>query len=160
MSEIEKVIFLFKKYKKTLSLAESCTGGLLAATLCSYPGVSSIFGLGVIAYSNEMKNKLLKVKKRTLSKRGAVSVQVVREMAEGVLKLSGADFAISISGIAGPTGGTSEKPVGTVWFCVAEKNGGYIAKKYQFSGSRREIQKQAEKESWKILLDLWEKIYG
>jgi nicotinamide-nucleotide amidase len=105
---------------KTLSLAESCTGGMIAARLCQIPKASDYFLGGVVSYSNEMKEKLLQVS--SLSRCGAVSQEVAQEMAEGVLRISGSDFAIAVTGVAGPDGGTLEKPVGTIWCAIAEKD--------------------------------------
>ncbi|CAM3731883.1 competence/damage-inducible protein A [Erysipelothrix urinaevulpis] len=112
------LVNLLKQMKLTLALAESCTGGMIAEMITSIPGSSQIFSYGVTSYSNEAKQKLLNVKEETLKQYGAVSTQVVKEMASGVRTLSDADIAISVSGIAGPGGGTSDKPVGLVYLCV------------------------------------------
>ena len=108
--------------KYSISCAESCTGGLCAQLLTEKSGSSSFFEGGVVSYSNEVKQKVLGVKEDTLKKYGAVSKQTVIEMATNVRSLLNTDFAFSISGIAGPNGGTSEKPVGTVWFGFSSKN--------------------------------------
>jgi nicotinamide-nucleotide amidase len=100
---------------KTLTCAESCTGGLVSSLLTEIPGASRAFHAGFITYSNAMKTAMLGVQASTLAQHGAVSEQTVREMALGALQRSGADYAIALSGIAGPDGGTAEKPVGTVW---------------------------------------------
>ena len=105
---------------KTLATAESCTGGNIARLLTAQAGASSYFRGGVIAYSNEVKECAIGVKHSTLEAHGAVSEETVREMVEGVRKRLGADYAIATTGIAGPTGGTAEKPVGTVWIAVAD----------------------------------------
>lgn len=110
----ENVVKLLVDRNMTLATAESCTGGLISERITSVSGASSVFGFGVCSYANEAKMKLLGVRAETLSKYGAVSEETAKEMAEGVRKLSGADFGISVSGIAGPTGGTPDKPVGTV----------------------------------------------
>ena len=102
-------------HKKTLVLAESCTGGHLAAKLVDVPGASQYFLGSVVTYHNSIKTKALGVKKKTLESYGAVSKEVVHEMVQGALQLSGADYALAVSGIAGPSGGTEDKPVGTVW---------------------------------------------
>jgi nicotinamide-nucleotide amidase len=117
--ECVKRLFLDKGL--TLSTAESCTGGHLGHKLTSIAGSSNYYTGGVISYSNALKMALLKVKPETLENYGAVSSETVKEMAEGVLKLSNSDVGISISGIAGPDGGTAEKPVGTIWFGLAKK---------------------------------------
>ncbi len=103
----------------TLATAESCTGGAVAATFTAQPGASAYFLGGVVAYQNEVKERVLGVSGDSLREYGAVSEAVVRQMAEGVRRLTGADYAVATSGIAGPSGGTPEKPVGTVWMAVA-----------------------------------------
>jgi nicotinamide-nucleotide amidase len=120
---LEKVIGdLFIKNKLTISSAESCTGGYIAYVLTTIPGSSEYFNGSVVAYQNKIKEDILEVKSETLMKYGAVSEQTVKEMAEGVRKKFGTDIGVSSSGIAGPTGGTEEKPVGTVWIALADKN--------------------------------------
>ncbi|HLT91471.1 MAG TPA: nicotinamide-nucleotide amidohydrolase family protein [Woeseiaceae bacterium] len=108
----------------TLATAESCTGGWIAKAITDVPGSSAVLGYGIVSYSNDAKESLLGVRAGTLAEHGAVSEAVVREMAEGVLALSGADYAVAVSGIAGPGGGTPDKPVGTVWFAWARVSGG------------------------------------
>jgi nicotinamide-nucleotide amidase len=105
-----------------LSVAESCTGGWIAKALTDIGGSSQCFGYGIVSYSNGAKESMLGVNPASLNEHGAVSDAVVREMAAGVLTLSGADYAVAVSGIAGPDGGTEEKPVGTVWFGWAVRN--------------------------------------
>ncbi len=127
--------------KATVSVAESCTGGNIGHLITSVPGSSSYFKGGIIAYSNEIKEKILGVNKRNIDIYGAVSKQVVEEMALGALKLFNTDFSIAISGISGPTGGTKDKPVGTTWIAVANKDQ-IVAKKYVFGDQRdRNIQR-------------------
>ena len=104
------------KARKVVCTAESCTGGWIAKALTDVPGSSVVFGYGIVSYSNGAKESMLGVNNRTLSEHGAVSEPVVREMAEGALNISGADIAVAVSGVAGPDGGTAEKPVGTVRF--------------------------------------------
>ncbi|MBK5200416.1 MAG: nicotinamide-nucleotide amidohydrolase family protein [Spirochaetaceae bacterium] len=108
--------------KETISCSESCTGGLCAKLLTDLSGSSSYFYGGVVSYANEAKMSLLGVKKETLEKYGAVSSQTVIEMAEGINKISSTTYSLSTSGIAGPTGGTDDKPLGTIWFGFASKN--------------------------------------
>jgi nicotinamide-nucleotide amidase len=122
----------------TLSLAESCTGGLVAARLTEIPGISAVFDRSVVTYSNRSKVGSLGVKQETLDKYGAVSEQTAREMAEGARRTSSADLGISITGIAGPDGGTLEKPVGLVYIALAHKDG-TIVKKLELWGSRNRI---------------------
>lgn len=113
---------LLREKKMTLSTAESCTGGSIAACITSVSGSSDYFKGGVVAYSNEVKMNLLYVSPDTLKKHGAVSEETVIEMVKGVMNALKTDCAIATSGIAGPGGGTKEKPVGTVWIAVAYKN--------------------------------------
>ena len=108
---------------KAVSTAESCTGGWVAKSITDIPGSSAVFQYGIVSYSNGAKESILGVKNETLEKHGAVSKPVVEEMAKGVLRLSGADIAVAVSGVAGPDGGTDEKPVGTVWFAWAVRDG-------------------------------------
>lgn len=109
------VIDLARQAKLSISCAESCTGGAIAAMLTQIPGASDVFPGGFVTYSNELKHRVLNVRKATLAEHGAVSEATVREMVAGALNLSGADLAVAVSGIAGPGGGTPAKPVGTVW---------------------------------------------
>ena len=140
--QLEQVVGeLLKKQGATLALAESCTGGNIARMITSVPGCSEYFLGSMVAYSNDIKENVLGVKPDTLMQFGAVSEDVVRQMAEGVLKLYGADYAVATSGIAGPDGGTPEKPVGTTWIAVTSK-GKTISKLYHFGEHRgRNIQK-------------------
>lgn len=106
---------------RTVATAESCTGGGIAQALTAVAGSSACFGYGLVSYSNAAKESLLGVHAETLREHGAVSEAVVREMAGGALRLSGADFSVAVSGVAGPGGGSPEKPVGTVWFAWARR---------------------------------------
>lgn len=126
---------LLIKKALTVATAESCTGGSIASLLTSVSGSSAYFTGSVVAYSNEVKNNLLGVKTETLAEHGAVSEQTVREMAEGVRQKLGADIGIATSGIAGPTGGTPEKPVGTIWIAYSDKHK-TITKKLQLTSER------------------------
>ena len=108
---------------KAVSTAESCSGGWVAKAITDISGSSAVFQYGIVSYSNGAKESLLGVQNETLEKHGAVSEAVVIEMAEGVLNLSGADIAVAVSGIAGPTGGNEQKPVGTVWFAWTVRDG-------------------------------------
>lgn len=129
--EIEQVVVrLLMERKKTLALAESCTGGFIANKITNVPGASEIFPGGIVAYSNDVKEKFLGVKSETLKNFGAVSENVAREMAEGVREKFGADFAIAVTGIAGPGGGTPEKPVGTVFLALAGAAGTVVERKF------------------------------
>ena len=119
----QHVVGLLKRRKMTVATAESCTGGLIASTIVNVPGASEVFNEGYITYSNEAKQKILGVKKKTLKKDGAVSENCAAEMAKGAAKAAGARAAISVTGIAGPDGGTPEKPVGLVYVGVASTSG-------------------------------------
>lgn len=129
------ILLLMAKNQQTLSLAESCTGGYLAHLFTSLPGASNVFLGGAVSYSYEMKERMLGVNADTLWENGAVSEETVREMVEGALGNFSSDYAIAVTGIAGPDGGTPEKPVGTVWIAVATKDK-TSAKKYVFGNKR------------------------
>jgi nicotinamide-nucleotide amidase len=117
----EAVVMDLTKAGKAVATAESCTGGWVAKSITDVP-----FQYGIVSYSNGAKESILGVKNETLEEHGAVSRPVVEEMADGVLHLSGADVAIAVSGVAGPDGGTEDKPVGTVWFAWAVRDGAKI----------------------------------
>ncbi|MGI4806250.1 MAG: competence/damage-inducible protein A [Janthinobacterium lividum] len=144
------ILLLMAKNKQTLSLAESCTGGYLAHLFTSLPGASSVFLGGAVSYSYEMKERLLGVNPDTLWETGAVSEETVREMVEGALRNFSSDYAVAVTGIAGPDGGTPDKPVGTVWIAVANQEK-TIAKKYVFGNKR--IQ-NIERTATNALIDL------
>jgi PncC family amidohydrolase len=134
----------------TLALAESCTGGLVAARITDVPGASAMFLAGVVAYANSAKETILGVRKETLARYGAVSGETVREMALGACQLTGADAAISVTGIAGPGGGSTEKPVGTVWIGAA-LGGEVVARRFHFEGDREEIRERAAQAALTLL---------
>lgn len=126
-----------------LASAESCTGGGIAAAVTEVAGSSSWFEYGFVTYANSAKIALLSVDPATLAAEGAVSEAVVRQMVEGALSVSGADLAVSVSGIAGPGGGSHDKPVGTVWLAWGSLKGGLEAHCYYFTGDRAQIRRQA-----------------
>jgi nicotinamide-nucleotide amidase len=131
---------------RQLVTAESCTGGWVAKACTDLPGSSGWYRGGVIAYSNELKVALLGVRPRTLEEHGAVSEAVVREMAAGALQWLGGDVSVSVSGVAGPEGGTPDKPVGTVWFAWAERgDSGIVVRSAlrQFEGDRDRVRREA-----------------
>lgn len=132
-----------KSHGMMLATAESCTGGGIAQAVTSVGGSSAWFDRGFVTYSNQSKQQMLGVQESTLIAYGAVSEAVVREMAEGALSNSTAQCAVAVSGIAGPDGGSPEKPVGTVWFAWALSNGVTTAARYQFTGNRDEVRAQA-----------------
>ena len=139
---ISEILKTAKEKKLKIACAESCTGGLVGAALTELPGSSEIFNGSAVTYSNEAKKNILGVKENTLKNFGAVSEQCALEMAQGALKIYDADIAVSITGIAGPDGGSELKPVGTVCFGVASKN---EAKTFteKFTGSRADIRNEA-----------------
>ncbi len=108
---------------KAVATVESCTGGWIAKAITDIAGSSAVFGYGMVSYANGAKESLVGVQNKTLEEHGSVSEQVVEEMAKGALRLSGADIAVAVSGVAGPDGGTKEKPVGFVWFAWAVRDG-------------------------------------
>lgn len=126
-----------------LVTAESCTGGWVAEAVTAIPGSSEWFERGFVTYSNIAKQEMLGINKATLAQFGAVSEQVAREMVQGALARSYADIALSVTGIAGPEGGTSEKPVGTVWFGFAQKEAKAIVRLKHFTGDREAIRRRA-----------------
>ena len=138
---------------KKITFAESCTGGLLASTLTKYSGSSHCFDGSVVTYSNEIKNRWLGVSEETLKLYGAVSEQTVKEMLLGALEIANSDYAIAISGIAGPTGGTKEKPVGTVYIGVAN-NKEIKVEHHLFKGDRNYIQYQAMMNGIRMFINL------
>lgn len=145
-----EIINNLKENNKTLTFAESCTGGQIAAEFTTISGVSSVLMGSVVSYSNEIKSKWLNVKEETLIAHGAVSKETVEEMLTGALQMASADYAIAVSGIAGPTGGTDEKPVGTVYIGI--KNSQHsIVELHNFSGDREEVQKQAKNTAISLL---------
>ena len=148
-----RIIKLLTKKKLTVSLAESCTGGLLASTLTSISGSSKVFTMGFVTYSNKAKIKLLKVSKKTITKYGAVSYETCLSMVKNLSKISKSNISISITGIAGPNGGTREKPVGLVYIGF-KKGSKIIIKKNLFKNKKRvTIQKATVDEVLKMVLN-------
>lgn len=140
----EEIGELLKAENLSLSTAESCTGGGIAALVTSVPGSSEYFNGGIVAYSNEVKRSLLHVSAETLEKYGAVSRETVTEMVKGAMNTLKTDCAVATSGIAGPGGGTLEKPVGTVWIAAAYKNEIVTMKQEGDSGRMKNVQKAIE----------------
>ena len=139
----EQVGQALKARGATVTTAESCTGGWVAKILTDIAGSSAWFERGFVTYSNEAKSQMIGVSEATLLEHGAVSEPVVVEMAIGALKAARADFAVSISGVAGPDGGSEDKPVGTVWFAFASVSGEGITRRECFSGDRDAVRRQA-----------------
>jgi len=147
LNQIAKTLI---KKKLSLSVCESCTGGMLGTLITGEPGSSKYFCGGVIAYSDEVKQRVVGVRQATLREYGAVSAEVAREMAQGVLERLKADISISITGIAGPTGGTKKKPVGLVYLCVATRQHVSVENRV-FKGSRNQIRREACTEVLRLL---------
>lgn len=141
---------LLKKYQLTVTTAESCTGGLIAATLVNVPGISGQFQEGYITYSNEAKEKLSGVSHETLQQFGAVSSETAKEMAMGVKRAANADISIISTGIAGPGGGTKDKPVGLVYLACCYKDQVEV-EKHIFSGDRMEIRQASVQAALELL---------
>ncbi len=141
-----------KEHNKTVTFAESCTGGLLASEFVKNSGVSEVFKGSFVTYSNEVKRDLLAVSEINLKHHGAVSVQVVYEMLDGAIEMMNSDMAIAISGVAGPDGGTKEKPVGTIYIGAKSKGGDTLIEKLELNGDRIYIQEQAVISALKLLM--------
>src|SRR3989338_6419547 len=138
---VKQIHLLLVKSKKTIAVAESCTGGLLSNLLTYIGGSSKYFILGVVAYSNKSKEDALNIPAGLIAKNGTVSAEVAKRMAQNVRKIANADFGLGITGIAGPSGATSNKPVGTVFIAISRKNK-TISKKFHFTGNRAVIRKK------------------
>ncbi len=148
---VEALVKVLRERGETVSFAESCTGGLLSAAVTKMAGVSDVYQGSVVAYSYEVKEKLLGVPRDVLHSLGAVSLPVAQAMADGARSALDSTWAVSITGIAGPGGGTPQKPVGTVCFGVSGPNV-EMAEQHNFSGDRREIQKASAEHALKLLL--------
>jgi len=146
------VIAKARRAGATIAVAESCTGGLVQKRLTDVPGASEVFVGGVVSYANAAKEKLLGVKKETLATHGAVSWQTAKEMARGVRRKLASTVGVAVTGVAGPGGGTKEKPVGTVYLAVA-KGRRCEAVRCQFSGTREEIRAASAETALKLLAD-------
>ncbi|MBR2784290.1 MAG: CinA family protein [Firmicutes bacterium] len=150
MAEAAKLIAELNRRGLTIAVAESCSGGMVASALTDVPGSSEVFGWGLVTYSNEAKMRLLDVDADTLAEHGAVSSQVAGEMVQGMLKLSGADVALATTGIAGPGGGTEEKPVGTVYIGCGSAHHIRI-KRCRFHGDRGSVRRQTVRQALEML---------
>ncbi len=145
------VLRLLREKGLKLALAESCTGGLIAHRLTNVPGASEVFTHGWVTYANEAKTGQLHVPPETIATHGAVSEETARAMAEGALEESGADYALSITGIAGPTGGTEEKPAGTAWLALAKKGGQTTVQKIYHPRNRQDFKDAASQSALEML---------
>lgn len=154
----ESIVKLLQKHNLTVATAESCTGGLLSGRLVGVSGVSEVFKEGYVTYSNQAKSKLLGVKEETLKAYGAVSEQTAKEMAEGMAKAAEADVAVSITGLAGPGGGTDQKPVGLVYMSCYAAGENHV-KECVFSGNRQKIRENSVAYALCLLRDTIIKIY-
>ncbi|MDX1809538.1 MAG: CinA family protein [Sulfurospirillaceae bacterium] len=148
-----------EKNKKKITAVESCTGGLISSMLTKHPGVSAVFDGGLVTYANEIKESWLGVTKETLDRFGAVSEECLREMLDGALQISKADYALATSGIAGPDGGSVQKPVGTVYVGVKTKNGDMKIERLLLKGDRKYIQKQSAYHAFKLLLEIDKELF-
>ncbi|TBR16098.1 CinA family protein [bacterium] len=146
----QKIHNILTSRRKTLAIAESCTGGLASSLLTKIPGSSKYFILGAITYSNKAKEKILKIPHKILSAKGAVSEETATLMAKNIRKIAGTDFGVGITGIAGPGGGTTDKPVGTVFIAISSKNK-TTCQKFAFSGNRNKIQLNAALKALELL---------
>jgi len=146
----EQIGALLRKHGKTISIAESCTGGFISHRITNVPGSSNYYDCSVIAYSNQSKIDILHVSPETLKKFGAVSRQTAIEMAQGIKQVSGSDLGLAVTGIAGPGGGTPEKPVGLVCICLASDES-VVCEEFRFKGKREEIKFQASEAALEMI---------
>lgn len=152
MTLAEEAVALLKEKKAVLATAESCTGGLLAATVVNVSGASECFYGGFVTYANEAKEKMIRVSHETLLQHGAVSEETAGEMVEGTLEQTGADYAVATTGIAGPSGGTKEKPVGLVYIACGSRDHLCVEENH-FSGNREEVRKAAVQRGLQLLME-------
>jgi nicotinamide-nucleotide amidase len=152
---MEKIIEKLIEQKQSITCAESCTGGLIADEIVRHSGVSSIFSGSIVSYSNEIKQKYLGVKEQTLIDHGAVSKECVYEMLDGVMKMFDSDFAIAVSGVAGPEGGSLKKPVGTIIIGVKNRQKESIIKRFQIEGDRNLIRQTSVKRAFELLEEIF-----
>lgn len=148
---VKQVHLTLLKRQKTVSVAESCTGGLVSNLLTYIGGSSKYFLLGVITYNNKAKSGILNIPASLIAKKGAVSAEVAEKMAQNVKKLAKSDFGIGITGIAGPTGATLHKPVGSVFIAVSGKDG-TLSRKFLFTGNRVAIRKKSALKALELLI--------
>ena len=145
----EELLKICKLNKISVTTAESCTGGMLASSIVSINGSSSIFKSGIVTYSNESKAEFLKIPLKLINENGAVSETIAFQMAKNVLSIMNSSISIAVTGIAGPSGGSNDKPVGLVWIAIGTKEN-IITKKYLFQGNRLKIRQQTTLEALKL----------
>ena len=150
----QKILKLLKKKKLKISVAESCTGGMLSSTITSVSGSSKVFTMGLVTYSNQSKNRLLKVPKQIIKEHGAVSIQCCFSMVNNLSKISKSNVAVSITGIAGPSGGTKQKPVGLIYIGIKRANKVKVNRYLIKNKGRSNIQKTAVKKSLELILSV------
>lgn len=148
-----ELLNLCKKKSLLIATAESCTGGLLSSTITDVPGSSEVFDRGFVIYSNEAKTSLLSVPKKIISEHGAVSEAVAKKLSLGAIKKSRADLSISVTGIAGPGGGTKTKPVGLVYISTCIKNSRPKSQRFVFKGARKSVKKQTVVKCLEMLIE-------
>ena len=149
----QKIVKLLKKKKLKISVSESCTGGMFSSVLTSVSGSSKVFTMGLVTYSNQSKNRLLKVPKQIIKKHGAVSIQCCFSMVNNLSKISKSNVGVSITGIAGPSGGTKQKPVGLVYIGVKRANKVKINRFLFKNKSRSNVQRAAVKKALELVLN-------
>ncbi len=157
---VEELSGILRTRGLMMAAAESCTGGLVAAAMTDLAGSSDVFERGFVTYSNESKQEMLGVSPEVIERHGAVSGPCVQAMAEGALKNSRADIAVSISGVAGPGGGSPEKPVGLVWFGCALSGRETHTESHVFTGNRAEIRSQAVQKALELLIEILKEDQG
>ena len=149
-----KLIYLLRKKKLKLAIAESCTGGMLSSAITSVSGSSKIFTMGLVTYSNDSKINILKVPKKIILKHGAVSIQCCFSMVNNLSKISKSNIAVSVTGIAGPSGGTKKKPVGLVYIGIKKFNKVKVNRYFFKKKGRSNIQRAAVKKSLELILSI------
>ena len=152
--ELNKLIYLLKKKRLKLAIAESCTGGMLSSAITSVSGASKVFTLSLVTYSNQTKMSILKVPKKTIQKHGAVSIQCCLSMVNNLSKISKTKVCVSITGIAGPKGGTKQKPVGLVYIVVKNRKKIIVSKNQFKNKNRNSIRKSTVNQALKMILNI------
>jgi len=150
--ELIKLIYLLKKKRLKLAIAESCTGGMLSSSITSVSGASKVFIMGLVTYSNQAKMKILKIPKKIIQKHGAVSIQCCLSMVNNLSKISKSKVCVSITGIAGPKGGTKQKPVGLVYIGVKNQKKIIVSKNQFKNNDRSAIQKATVKKALNLII--------